>query len=70
MFSSARKFVSHHQLAYFQAKFKEFVSNVPSLAIKYTVQNMTLRYFRSFFFPAPLHGLQRSFQPRVKSPRK
>jgi len=40
MFSSAWKFVSHHEPAYSQAKFKEFVLNVPSLAIRYTAQNM------------------------------
>lgn len=54
MFSSARKFGSHHQLAYFQAKLKEFASNGPSLAIKSTVQNMSLRYFSTVFPPAPL----------------
>lgn len=54
MFSSARKFGSHHQLAYFQAKLKEFASNGPSLAIKSTVQNMSLRYFSTAFPPAPL----------------
>lgn len=66
MFSSARKFGSHHQLAYFQAKLKEFASNGPSLAIKSTVQNMSLRYFR-MVFPPSSPGLERTFQPRMKT---
>lgn len=53
MFSSARKFVSHHQLAYFPAKFEEFVFNVPSLAIKYAVRNISLRYFSRVFSQLP-----------------
>lgn len=74
VFSPARKFRSHHHLVYFQATFKEFASNVPSLAIKYAAQNMNLWHFSRVFFPfpppSPLHGLQRPFQLRVKSPRK
>lgn len=66
MSSSARKFGSHHQLTYFQAKLKEFASNGPSLAIKSTIQNMSLRYF-CMVFPPSSPVLERTFQPRVKS---
>lgn len=48
MFSPARKFVSHQQQAYFQAKLKEFISKVLSLAIKHIDQNRGLRYFTLF----------------------
>lgn len=53
MFSPARKFVSHRQQACFQAKLKEFVSKVLSLAIKHKVQNRILRCFTPFFPQLP-----------------